>query len=137
MAENFIGGFAGGFLEMGHHIGYGLYFTTTRILGVDVPPGGGPLAGMMAGFIKGELMPRLTPEESLQTIAMLETMRDFEIGRDQIRAVDLRRPGLGTGTLTITPINGGSVVVRLRHRTAFDRLLQLFRAFGPELVRVS
>lgn len=137
MVETFLGGFAGGFLEVGHHIGYGVYFSTARILGVPVPPGGGALAGMMAGFIKGELMPRLTAEESAQTLAMLDGMKDFEIGRDRIRAVELRRPGLGVGTMTIVPADGAPIVVKLRHRTAYDRLVQLLQAFAPELVRLA
>ncbi len=136
MVETFIGGFAGGFLEMGLHIGYGLYFTTTRVLGIDVAsPAGRGLAGTMAGLIKGELMPRLTPKENVQTIAWLDGMKAFEIGKDQIRAIVLKRPGFGIGSLTITTVSGGPVTIKLRHRTAYDRHVPLLQAFGPELVR--
>ncbi len=33
----FLGGFAGGFLARGlTHIGYGIYFTTSRLIGIDL-----------------------------------------------------------------------------------------------------
>ncbi len=136
MGETFIGGFAGGFLEMGLHVGYGLYFTTARVLGIDLTsPQGRGLAGTMAGLVKGELMPRLTPEENVQTIAWLDGMKSFEIGKDRIRSVVLKRPGFGTGSLTFTTASGAPVTIKLRHRTAYDRLVPLLQAFGPELVR--
>lgn len=136
--ETFIGGFAGGFLEKGFHIGYGLYFTTERVIGIDLGAhGGGALAGTMAGFIQGELMPRLSPEESARVVGMLDGMKDFEFRKEQIRAVDLKRPGLGLGHMTITPSAGEPITVKLRHRTAYDRLVQLMQVFGPELVRSS
>ncbi len=138
MAENFIGGFAGGFLEKGFHIGYGLYFTTARVIGIDLGShGGGALGGTLAGFIHGELMPHLSPEESDRVIAMLDGMKDFDVGRDQIRQIDLKRPGLGSGHMTITPVSGSPITIKLRHRTAYDRLVQLTQAFSPELVRSS
>ena len=138
MAETFIGGFAGGFLEKGFHIGYGIYFTTARVIGIDLgSQGGGALGGTLAGFIHGELMPRLSREDSDRTIALLEGMKDFDIDRDQIRQIDLKRPGLGSGHMTITPISGGPITIKLRHRTAFDRLVQLTQAFSPELVGSS
>lgn len=90
---------------------------------------------MMAGLIKGELMPRLSPDESARTIAWLDGMKAFEIGKDQIRQGDLKRPGLGVEALTITLRSGEPVTVKLRHRTADDRLVSLLQAFGPELVR--
>jgi hypothetical protein len=136
VSETFIGGFAGGFLEKGFHIGYGLYFTTERVIGIDLGShGGGALGGMLAGFIHGELMPHLPPEESDRTIAMLDGMKDFDLGRDAIRAIDLKRPGLGSGHMTITPTSGDPITIKLRHRTAYDRLVQLTQVFGPQLVR--
>lgn len=134
--ESFIGGFAGGFLEVGFHIGYGLYFTTTRLIGVDLAsPAAQGLRGIMAGLVKGELMPRLSPEENAQTIAWLDSMKAFAIGKPEIRQVELKRPGLGTGHMTVVPNVGAPLVIKLRHATAYDRLVQLMQAFAPELVR--
>ena len=62
----FLGGFAGGFLARGlTHIGYGIYFTTSRLIGVDLGAnGGGALAGTLAGFIHGELMPNFLQKKA-------------------------------------------------------------------------
>jgi len=51
-SETFLGGFAGGFLARGlTHIGYGIYFTTSRLIGIDLGAnGGGALGGTLAGF---------------------------------------------------------------------------------------
>lgn len=136
MGETFLGGFAGGFLEKGFHVGYGLYFTTARLIGIDLGShGGGALGGTLAGFIKGELMPNLSPEESAKVIEDLDRMKEFDIGKDQIRLIKLKKPGLGVGHMTITPNHGDSITIKLRHRTAYDRLVQLTQAFSPEAVR--
>ncbi len=138
MGETFLGGFAGGFLEKGFHVGYGLYFTTARLIGIDLGcHGGGALGGTLAGFIKGELMPNLSPEESTKVIEDLDRIKEFDIGKDQIRLIELKKPGLGVGHMTITPNQGDSITIKLRHRTAYDRLVQLTQAFRPEVVRSS
>ncbi len=139
-SESFLGGFASGFLARGlTHIGYGIYFTTSRLIGIDLGAnGGGALGGTMAGFIDGELMPQLSPEESAKTITDLERMKEFEMERDQISRIELKKPGLlGTGHIVITPKEGKPEKIILRHRTAYDRLMTLARAFGPELISSS
>src|SRR5712664_1770532 len=135
MGETFIGAFAGGFLEKGFRVGYGLYFTTTRLIGIHLGiHGWGALGGTLAGFIKGELMPNLSPEESARVIEDLDRIKEFDIGKDQIRRIELKKPGLGVGHMTITPTQGASITIMLRHRTAYDRLLQITRAFSAEVV---
>jgi hypothetical protein len=132
----FLGGFASGFLARGlTHIGYGIYFTTSRLIGID---GGGALGGTMAGFIHGELMPQLSPEESVKTITDLERMKDFEMEKNQISRIELKKPGLlGTGHIVITPREGKPEKITLRHRIAYDRLMTLTQAFSPELLSSS
>ena len=134
--EMFLGGFASGFLAKGFHIGYGLYFTTNRVIGIDLGSGGGgALGGTMAGFIDGQLMPTVSPEESDKVIGQLEGMKEF---KDQISRIEVKKPGLlGSGHITITPSNGKPVKITLRHRIAYDRIMQLTRAFSPELVSSS
>ena len=136
MGEMFLGGFASGFLAKGFHIGYGLYFTTTRVIGIDLGSGGGgALGGTMAGFIDCQLMPDVSPEESANVIGQLEGMKEFDMMKDQISRIEIKKPGLfGSGHITITPRNGKPVKITLRHRIAYDRIMQLTRVFGPELV---
>jgi len=138
--EIFLGGFASGFLARGlTRIGYGLYFTTSRVIGIDVGKnGGGALGGTLAGFIHGELMPRLSSEESDKTIADLVRIEDFEMVKDQISRIELKKPGmLGSGHIVITPRQGKPEKITLRHRTAYDRLVTLTQAFSPEIVSSS
>ena len=137
--EMFLGGFASGFLAKGFHIGYGLYFTTSRVIGIDLGSGGGgALGGAMAGFIEGQLMPTVSQEESDRVIGKLEGMKEFDMMKDRISRIEIKKPGLlGTGHITITPTNGKPVKITLRHRIAYDRIMQLTRAFGPELVSSS
>jgi hypothetical protein len=139
-SEAFLGGFASGFLARGlTRIGYGIYFTTNRLIGIDLGAnGGGALGGTMAGFIHGELMPKLSPEESARTIAELEQMKEFEMEKEQINRIELKKPGLlGTGHILITPKDGKPEKITLRHRIAYDRLMTLSQAFSPELVTSS
>ncbi len=135
----FLGGFASGFLAKGFHIGYGLYFTTARVIGIDLGAGGGgALGGAMAGFVDGQLMPNVSPEESARVIGQLEGMKEFDIVKDQISRIEIKKPGMfGSGHVTITPSNGKPVKISLRHRIAYDRIMQLTKAFGPELVSSS
>ena len=139
-SEVFLGGFAGGFLARGlTHIGYGIYFTTSRLIGIDLGKnGGGALGGTLAGFIHGELMPKLTPEESDKTITDLDRIKDFEMEKNQISRIELKKPGmLGSGHIVITPMEGKPEKIILRHRIAYDRLVTLTQAFSPEMVSSS
>jgi hypothetical protein len=92
----------------------------------------------MAGFIDGQLMPTVSPEESDKVIGQLEGMKEFDFTKDQIRSIQIKKSGLlGTGHITITPSIGKPVKISLRHRIAYDRIMQLTRAFSPELVSSS
>ncbi len=138
--EMFLGGFASGFLARGlTHIGYGIYFTTSRLIGIDVGKnGGGALGGTLAGFIHGELMPQLSPQESDKTIADLDRIKDFEMEKNQISRIELKKPGLlGSGHIIFAPRLGKPEKITLRHRIAYDRLVTLTQAFSPEMVSSS
>ena len=142
MSESFIGGFAGGFMGqgfMGTRAGYGLYFTTNRLFGVSAATwSGGSLGGPTGGLIKGELMPALTPEENATVIRELERGKEFELAKNQIGGIELKKTGpmmLWLGRITIRPLDGKAVSYSLRSPIAYDRLALLTRAFGPELVR--
>ena len=134
--ESLIGGFAGGLLSRGLHIGYGIYFTTRRLIGIDLGKnGGGAIGGTMGGFIQGELMPKLSQEQSERIIAQLNQMKDFDVEKNQIGRLEIYKPGmLGTGQIVIRTANGDSIKITLRNKIAYDRLISLAQAFGPELV---
>ena len=133
--ESFIGGFAGGFLARGFtRIGYGLYFTTLRVIGIDLGSHGGGAIGTMAGFIEGQLMPQLPPEESTRVVNWLDGMKEFDMTKDQIQHIEIKKPGpFVSGHIIFKSTNGKSEKIVLRHRTAYDRLCTLTKAFSPEL----
>jgi len=92
----------------------------------------------MAAFIDGQLMSTVSPEESDKVIGQLEAMKEFDIPKERISRIEIKKPGLlGTGHITITPSNGKPVKISLRHRIAYDRIMQLTRVFSPELVSSS
>jgi hypothetical protein len=83
-------------------------------------------------------MPLLSSEESAKTITDLERMKEFEIEKDQISRIELKKPGLlGTGHIVITPKEGKREKITLRHRIAYDKLITLTKVFSPEVVRSS
>ena len=142
MSETFIGGFMSGFLSrglLGSRVGYGFYFTTVRVFGVDPGAhGGSELTGAMAGYIEGQLMPSLSDDENAKVISELERVKDFDLSKEQIKAIELKKPGLlrlGLGRVSIVPINGKTLSIQLRHPIAYDRLVQLTQAFSPDLVQ--
>ena len=128
-----------GFLGM--RVGYGLYFTTARLIGVDPGShGGSELTGAMAGYVERELMPALSADESVKVIAELDRVKDFALEKDQIQQIELKNAGswgYGFGRIKIVPANGRPISIQLRSRTAFDRLVQLTNAFSPERVRTK
>jgi len=138
--EEFVGGFAGGFLAKGASTGYGIYATTSRIIGVNVVKVGARsfLGGGMAGLVKGELLPKLAPAESAAVIAELDEKRDFDIRKEQISGIELKGPGLfGSGHLVISTIAGENTRIRLLHKVAFERLKDLMQVFDPDVVTLS
>ena len=129
--EQFLGGFGSGFLARGFVAGYGVYATNLRIFGVLDPT---PVSnGHLAGLVEGELMPKLSPEENVKVIGILDAKKDFDVTKDQISRIELKRPGLlGTGHMAISPKNGGELKVSIRHRIGFERLRDVMQVFYPE-----
>lgn len=142
MSETFIGGFMSGLLSrgfLGARVGYGFYFTTARLFGVDPGShGGSELTATMGGYIDGQLMPSLPADENDKLIERLERVKDFELAKGQIKRIELKRPGsygIGFGRITVVPDTGHSISIQLRHPVAYDRLVQLTQAFSPDVVR--
>ncbi len=138
--EEFIGGFAGGFLAKGASTGYGIYATTRRIIGVNVVKVGTRpfLGGGMAGLVKGELLPKLAPAESAGVIAELDEKKDFDIRKDQVSRIELKGPGLfGSGHLVISTMAGEEARIRLLHKVAFERMRDVMRVFDPDVLTLG
>lgn len=126
---------------LGSRVGYGFYFTTARLFGVDPGShGGSELTGNVGGYIDGQLMPSVSADENEKLIDQLQRIKDFELAKDQIKQIVIKKPGaygIGLGRITIVPVTGSPRSVQLRHPIAYDRLVQLTQAFSPELVRTK
>src|SRR6266571_2421259 len=123
--EEFVGGFAGGFLARGYIPGYGIYATSRRIIGVALTstPARQLLGGALAGFVQGELMPKLSQDDSTKVIHELDQKKEFDMQKEQISQIEIKKPGLlSTGCMIITSKAGEKTKISLRYRVAFDRL---------------
>jgi len=138
--EEFVGGFAGGFLARGLCPGYGVYATTKRIIGVTLTstPARSFLGGALVGLVQGELMPKLSSDDSARVIQELDQKKEFDLKKDQISKIEIKRPGLlSTGRMVIISKAGDKTRISLRYRIAFERLRDLMKAFYPEVVTLS
>jgi hypothetical protein len=134
--EQFLGGFGSGFLARGIIAGYGVYATNLRLFGVRDPTT--VSGGHLAGLVEGELMPKLSPEENLKVIEGLDAKKEFDVTKDQISRIELKRPGLlSGGHIAITPKNGGQFKVSIRHPIGFERLRDVMQVFDPEVLTLK
>ncbi len=134
-----MGGFAGGFLARGYFPGYGVYATNKRIIGVTLTatPARSFLGGSFAGLVQGQLMPKLPPDDSARVIQELDQKKEFDLKKDQISQIEIRKPGmLSTGRMVIISKAGEKTKISLRYRIAFERLRDLMKAFYPEVVTI-
>ncbi len=137
--EEFVGGFAGGFLARQYVPGYGVYATTRRIIGVALTstPARQLLGGALAGFVQGQLMPKLSRDDSNRVIEELDQKKEFALHKDEISQIEIKKPGLlSTGRMTITSKGGEKTHISLQYRVAFERLRDLMKAFYPEVLRL-
>ncbi len=134
--EQFLGGFGSGFLARGFVPGYGVYATNLRIFGVRDPTT--VSGGHLAGLVEGELMPKLSAEENVKVIDSLDAKKEFDVPKDQISSIELKRPGLlGTGHMAIFPKRGGELKISIRHRIGFERLRDVMQVFYPEALSLK
>ncbi len=139
-SEEFLGGFAGGFMARAGVIGYGIYATTKRVFVVNLRKTDPRhfLGGAMAGFVQGQLMPRRSTDESAKVIQELEEKEELDVDKGQIARIDLKSPRLfSKGDIVITPKTGEQIGVKLLHKTAFERFRELIQVFYPEVLSVA
>ncbi len=138
--EEFVGGFAGGLLARGIAPGYGVYATTRRIIGVKLrkTEARAFLRGATAGLVEGQLIPKLSIDESAMVIEELDQKKEFDMAKSNISRIEIKHPGLLTGGyLSITPRVGEETRIRVLHRVAFERLRELMQTFYPEAVTLA
>ena len=54
----------------------------------------GFLGGSMAGYVEGQPMPKLAPEESAKVITELDYAKEFDVAKGQIASIEIKKPEL-------------------------------------------
>mgnify|MGYP000094191492 CR=1 FL=1 len=142
--EYVIGGISSANLAKGFLRGYGVFVTNRRVIGVKARKKGlvtGLLAGFMGGalgaIIASKLGGRLTREEGVKLLSELEKSKDFELFKDNIIGIELKKPSLvKTGHIIFRTKFGDKVKIRVFGKKEYEELLNLMNYFKPEAITV-
>jgi hypothetical protein len=147
--EMYLGGMTSANFKKGIMSGYGIYATSQRVIGTKKRGGvlkGFMVAGMLggkAGTVKGNLLrgafaQAFTKDESAKQIADLEKNKDFEIYKDDIAQIEIKKPGtMHRGHIKIKPKQGKEVEISMTGREEFEHMRELFGVFLPGAIRVE
>lgn len=118
--------------------GYGVYATDQRLfiihnknLDATYPHG-----VQFGAFILDELFGN-TVDTSQRSIEQLEKDRVYEIWRKDIITIEMKKPLLFAGHITIRTRLGDSVRLYIDHKKAFIHLDQILKMFYPEILRIE
>jgi hypothetical protein len=136
-SEELQGGVVSPNLVRGRLRGYALYVTNKRVVGEKRPNAGlGFLIGAgMAGPVGGLIGHKMTDDENLKAVRELDERKDFEMRKEDIARIELRKPGtLVGGHVIFIPRTGEPVKVKIGTRKDFEITINLMRKFLPEAV---
>jgi hypothetical protein len=136
-------------LKKGHMSGYGVYATTRRIIGVKHRKsvmGGHLLAAALGGragtvkgdFLRGHLAQSFTKDESAKQIADLEKDKDFEINKEEVSSIEIKKSGvMHGGHIKIRPAQGKEIEISMTGHEEFEHMRDVLGEFLPGGVRVE
>lgn len=151
--EYVIGGLASADMVRPGSLGYGIYITDRRVIGIKKPDQfaksvGGAIAGAVIGKLLGFEAPwavssalgrSLSNDENLHLLAELEKNRDFEAINGDITLIQLKSPGLvSLGQLAIF-LRGATttdIAVSFRTERVFQDLRAMFQTHYPQVLRI-
>ncbi len=118
--------------------GYGVYVTNRRIfgakLGKAVPR---KIVGSEAVDAHG-IMSKLTRNETVEKLSDLQVEKDFEVLRDDVSGLVLKKPGFKhRGELAISSRSGQSVNIVILEKGDYEKLKELLEMFGPEVLKLA
>ena len=136
-AERYVGGFVSPNLHLRGRglssLGYGVYVTDRRLIGVNSKRG--LLAGLAAvGGVTGIAFALAgSTDDSAKAIAELETKKDFDVPKADVLGLEVRRPhGLTVGYLDITRTSGERIRITIADKPEFESVRRLMQTFCPE-----
>ncbi len=127
--EHVLGGFTSSNLRKGvwglRALGYGIYITERRIVGVVSTKGRAERAGdMIGGGLVGAMARGLVKEHTPTTIQELDKRKDFEIYKDNISTIEIEH-----AHLKITPVTGEPVTITIFGEMQRQELIRLMNMF--------
>jgi hypothetical protein len=152
--ESIIGGFASSdMLRPGKGIGYGLYITNKRVIGVKRPDQltksiAGAIAGAVVGKVLGFEAPwavssalgrALSTDESRRLIVELEKNKDFEAYKQDITLIQLKGRGivdLGQLAIFLKGEKTTNNVVAFKSEKVYEKLKEMFQSWHPQALRL-
>lgn len=101
-------------------------------------------AGVLTGALFGGgllghyVMKGLTNDQSAKQIQELEKKKDFEIFKDQISKIEIKKPGtLKAGHIKIVSKKEGETKITMAGKKEFENVKGLLKAFHPNVLRVD
>lgn len=119
--------------------GFGVYATNKRIFIIrnpDLNPEGGQSGVKFGAFMMDELF-GTSVDTRQKSILDLEKFRIFEAIKEDIDAIELKRPVLLSGYLTILMKDKSSFRIYIDHKKSFGHIEQLMRSFLPENLKIG
>ena len=134
--EIYLGGFSSPNLKRGLMRGYGIYATSHRIIGVKHRAG--VLAGAMLGGLVGAAVISASKDDSVKQIQDLEKKKDFQIFKDQISQIEVKKPkAFSAGHIHITSKNKEETKISMAGKKEYEKVKELLNAFHPSVLRVQ
>jgi uncharacterized Zn finger protein (UPF0148 family) len=150
LPETVLAGFSSADMMRPGSIGYGVYITNKRVIGIKKPEQfakavGGAIAGAVIGKMLGFEAPwavssalgrNLTNDETIHLLAELEKNKDFELDRQDITLIQLKEPFLiELGHLAIF-VNGQKTTdyaIKFSKDNVHEMLKQMFKTHFPQV----
>jgi len=137
LEEEYLGGFESGRMKKGFILGYGIYATDRRIIGVKSRKAFAKvLAGQLLGGVVGAVVGlKLSKDDSVKLIHELEGRKDFEVPKENVSRLELKKPThWRRGHIVIVPRSGDPVKILIGQKKDFEEIADLMDLFCREAV---
>jgi len=148
--EIVLAGFSSADMVRPGSIGYGVYITNKRVIGIKKPEQfakavGGAIAGAVIGKMLGFEAPwavssalgrNLTNDETMHLLAELEKNKDFEVDRRDITLVQLKEPfliDLGHLAIFVKGEKTTNYAIKFSKENVFEMLKEMFKTHFPQI----
>jgi hypothetical protein len=118
--------------------GYGIYATDKRVFVIHNPElDATQTIDMQFGeFIIDELF-GTTVDTNPRSIEELSNLKVFEVARKDIITIEMKKPLLFAGYISLRTRSGEAFRIYIDHKKAFIHVDQLLRLFYPEILRIE